>query len=337
MTNNSTIAGNGNSLALVGNAQINAGISGTPNLTFANGNVAQSPAGGIQANVIILNGTNNVILNQVNVGGTPIVTATSVIQIAPTIGELVILTTGTNLALSTPITATGGITIASDSGISITGNVVLTAGAPIVDPVAPTPGPTSVLVIANQNAVAGGNGNKNIVINGGTLALAPSNPGNAVFYVDSQSGSTLGSVQPLDFSPNTVFTGNNGNLLNLVNGNRGSVRLAIAGRLETNDQAGQLSIDDLIAKLKELTDPARGDLGFTVDDEKRRKLAALVAAFNKQRGAGGISPGRFGPFQFTGYDFQSLKDAGFGTPLFDATKVDEGSMKSILEGLPLAP
>jgi hypothetical protein len=177
-------------------------------------------------------------------------------------------------------------------------------------------------------------GTNNFNVNGGSFNVNVGN-NNAVIYVDTQSASTLGAYVPLDFSANTVYLGSAGNVLTLVNGNRGNLRLAIAGPLETNDQAGQLNIDDLFKKLLEMADPARGAGLVTVNKDRRRQLSAQMAAFKQSRSKGVISPFGFGPLQFLGYDFQDLMDAGYGTPAYDPTKVGNETPKSILDGLPL--
>jgi hypothetical protein len=153
--------------------------------------------------------------------------------------------------------------------------------------------------------------------------------------VDDQSSSTFGTFVATNFSPTTVYNGDSNNFLNLVNPGNDTRVLATAGRLEANDQAGQLNIDDLFKKLQEMANPARGAQVLTVDKTRRRQLNAQLAAFKQSRSKGVVDPFSFGPLQFLGYDFQDLMEAGYGTQDFDPSKLSPETPKSILDGVPL--
>jgi hypothetical protein len=324
------------SLADLNNLQVAAaGINAGTSLTLSTG-AGVTQAGAITANTLIVTAGGTVNLNLLGGGNFGVNQITNLGAVNVAAGDFVLFDQGGGLNLTAGISAAGGVKVVTTGGMAVTGPVFVTAGAPLSAPNQdPGADPHALVLVANHNSTAGlVGGTNNFNVNGGSFNVNVGN-NNAVIYVDTQSASTLGAYVPLDFSANTVYLGSAGNVLTLVNGNRGNLRLAIAGPLETNDQAGQLNIDDLFKKLLEMADPARGAGLVTVNKDRRRQLSAQMAAFKQSRSKGVISPFGFGPLQFLGYDFQDLMDAGYGTPAYDPTKVGNETPKSILDGLPL--
>ncbi len=323
-------SGSSISLADINNLQVAvAGINTGTTLTLSTGGgITQLGAVIAPTLIVTAGGTVNLSLLAGNNGVNQVVNLGAVTVNG---GDFVLFDQGGGLNLGDNITVTGGAKVVTTGGMTA-GNFIVSANAVLSQVPGNDPLSASVVLVANHNSPLGSGGPNNFIASAG-FNIQASNL--SVIYVDTQSASQLGSFTPLDFSPNTVYTGSANNALNLVNGGRGNSILAIAGRLEANDQAGQLNIDDLFKKLQEMADPSRGALAFNADRDKRKKLAAQIAAFNKQRNAGGSGVGRYGPFQFLGYDFEDLLGAGFGTPEFDPTKLDAETTKSILQGLPL--
>ncbi len=156
--------------------------------------------------------------------------------------------------------------------------------------------------------------------------------GRTVIYVNSKDETT--GVTPVRFSGTTFYNNDSGNtLLDVPSQDVTGIILATSGPSANNDLLGQTDARALMRLIEEMTDPGKRTGAITLDYNKRK----FIKGVNKQKepkGAGSLVPGRYGPFQMTGYDYEDLKRNGYGTPEFDPTKLEELTLQSILEGLP---
>ena len=150
--------------------------------------------------------------------------------------------------------------------------------------------------------------------------------------MDTRNGTT--GVNAIRVSGSNVYQNDNGNVLtDSRSQNVGGIILATAEAAANNDLAGQLDVNALMKKIEEMTDPGKKAGAITLD-YKKKKFFEEIGKLKKAKGAGSLVPGRYGPFQMTGYDYEDLKLNGYGTPDFDPTKLQEYTLQSILEGLP---
>ena len=243
------------------------------------------------------------------------------------------------LNLTGSISAAGGVKVVTSNGMLVKAPITVAAGAHLssVNNTVSSNDPTSnfaIVLVANHNdkpGTVGGTNNFNIA-SGGLLSINPLT--STVIYVDTQSASTLQSFVPLNFSPTTTYVGDSGNSLpNLVD--TSNQILAVAdGVFHLTDQVGSTNLNNLPNLIQQLTNQASDlEVISRVDKGSLLKLRANIASFKQAHKTAGSGIGTYGPFQFLGYDFQDLQNAGYGTPKFDPSKLDPSTTTSILDGL----
>ncbi|MEN3941799.1 hypothetical protein WJU23_10940, partial [Prosthecobacter sp. SYSU 5D2] len=264
-------------------------------------------------------------LNRIDTLGAVMVTA----------GDFVLFDGAGGLGLSGNITTeNGGVKVVTTGGMKLANSLTLTAGNQLL--ASNDPSGNAMVLVSNHNSPEGiVNGNNNFNAAGKILTIKLANNRKGVIYVDSQSKSNFNGINFSSFSPITPYDNNSGNTLNSISFGAGNLTLAIAGRLDVVDLAGQLDTDDILRRIRELSDPSQY-VNVDIDEDELRKLRQKLQAQAKRKG-GIVTPSSYGGIQLTGFDYMLRSNAEAKKERNEPLTPEEQSdlQISVLQGLPL--
>ena len=336
-----------NGLSL-GNGNLPDGLNAPGTTTLTTGHdsttgyaITQTASGAVNTGTLIITAGGTVDLSQVSGGvGINQVANLGAVPVPGPVKDAVIVTVGDfvlfnnhpvgGLNLNGLISAlAGGVKVVTNGGMTVTtAPLVVTANAPLSAaynniPNADQKNFGTILVADHVDTSNFTNTSGSpITFSGGTRTI---------IYVQSQSASSLLSFAPGGVSPNTYYN----DTLN-IQGNPSSNQILAVGEsvFHLTDSVGSTNVNNLPNLIQQLTNPVSDlEVISRVDKGSLLKLRASLSGFKQAHKTAGSGIGTYGPFQFLGYDYEDLINAGYGTPKFDPSKLDPSTTTSILDGL----